>query len=451
MVGHNHEHHGHDHDEPRTDQTPQSQVTVESDIAGKYLSDALRISFAILKVIMVVLILVFLASGFRTVDTDEQALVLRFGKIRGGPENRVLKPRAMPYWVFPYPVDEMVRIPVEKTIDLSVDDFWYYQTVQERLNPQKKSTRIPPSLNPSRDGYVLTGSSDIGSVAGYDSSDYNIVHTKWQLIYQLSDPEQFFQNVYVEDVKPGQVYFNVIQRSITPLIQNLLEDAVVTASVQYTIDEVLYERVAGLTEHVKRLLQAKLDAIESGIRVVQVQLTESTWPRQVDQAFQDAHTASAESERLVSEAKNKAENLLNEAGGPVAKEIVAALHDDSITEARLEQLWFQLAGSAREKIAESRAYRTDIIEAARANAEYLKELLPEYRKRPDIVVQRIYHDTIQDVLSNVDEKVIIQPGQGAEDVEVRVNVGTDPKVESELRRKRADEAQRQADATEGNY
>jgi hypothetical protein len=62
----------------------------EFNAADKSLSEALRISFIILKVIIIVLLIAFLASGFKTVDSDEQALVLRFGKIRGVGEDRIL-------------------------------------------------------------------------------------------------------------------------------------------------------------------------------------------------------------------------------------------------------------------------------------------------------------------------------------------------------------------------
>ncbi|MBA7650453.1 hypothetical protein ES703_58259 [subsurface metagenome] len=80
-------------------QSPGKFPGTEFDAAGKSLSEALRISFIILKIIMIVLVIVFLASGFRTVGSDEQALVLRFGKIRGVGENRLLGPGA--HWVFP--------------------------------------------------------------------------------------------------------------------------------------------------------------------------------------------------------------------------------------------------------------------------------------------------------------------------------------------------------------
>ncbi len=398
----------------------------EDDIAATYLSRALKHSFIILKIIMLVLVLVFVGLGFRTVETGERALVLRFGRIRGGPEDRVLTPRTWPYWVMPYPIDEMVRIPVDQTVELSIRSFWYYETAEEMLrDPLRRNRRPPEILDPTKDGYCITRSDLDGSSGDTEGSDYNIVHTRWQLVYRIAEPELFFQNVHVEDVKPGQVYFNVITRSLKPLLENLFEDAVVTATVDYSIDDVLYERLGSLAAQVQQLLQEKLDIIESGIKVVQVQLTESTWPRQVNEAFEAAHSASQVAEQTVSEARTYAENKLNEIGGAVAAELVAALRGETVAEDRHEQLWSQLGGTASEKIADARAYKTDIVESARANADYLQALLPEYRKRPELVKRRIYQDTMAEILANVDEKIIIQPGRDTSDAQIWIDLSRD--------------------------
>jgi membrane protease subunit HflK len=96
------------------------------DAASRSLFEALRVSFIILKVIMIVLVVLFLASGFKTVGPDEQALVLRFGKIRGIGDQRIRGPGL--HWVFPYPIDTIVKIPVEKRVNLPINSFWYFQT-----------------------------------------------------------------------------------------------------------------------------------------------------------------------------------------------------------------------------------------------------------------------------------------------------------------------------------
>ena len=411
-------------------QAPDKSVSEDLDAAGKSLSEALGISFIVLKVIMIVLVVAFLASGFKTVGSDEQALVLRFGKIRGVGEKRVLKPRAWPYWVFPYPVDTMVKIPVEKKVDLTVRSFWYYQSQERMLSePSIEKTRVLPELDPIRDGYCITRSErQDESISGSSGSDYNIVHSKWQLTYKIDDPERFFKNVYVEDVKPGDIYFDVITESTTPLLQSLFEDVIVTAIVNYTIDDVMYEQVARLTDDVKKLLQEKFDKIESGIKVVRIQLTDRTWPLQIDDAFTALVTASQDRQTAISQAQTYAESTLNETAGPIAEKLFLALNNDTISKEEMEVLWSQLAGKAQEKITEARAYRTKVVANARANAEYFQELLPEYRKHPELVVQKIYQDAIERIFDNAVEKFIIQPTEGTKETEFRILLNRDPSL-----------------------
>ncbi len=399
----------------------------EFDAAGKSLSEALRISFIVLKIIMIVLVVVFLASGFRTVEPDEQALVLRFGKIRGVGENRILGPGLK--WVFPYPIDKIVKIPVAKKQNLPINSFWYYQRPEELLqqNPEFKA-RPPKTLNPIKDGYCITRSEKQGqTITGLAGSDYHIIHCKWQLTYKIDDPERFFKNTYTDDVKPGQSYADIIAKSVKPLLEYLFEDAVVTAMVNYTIDEAISSQDR-IPKHVKKLLQEKLDRIESGIAVVSVQLTDITWPRQVDNAFLASIKASQESQKAISEAKGYAENTLNETAGPIAIQLFEALKNETVSDEEKELLWSQLAGQAQEKIAGARAYRTKVVETAKANAEYLQKLLPEYRKRPELVVQKIYQDAIEYILNNVDEKIVIQPTEGTKGREIRLLLNRDPTI-----------------------
>ena len=423
-----------------TEQSNQNKISQEQprpkeaagalDVAGRSLFEALRVSFIILKVIMIVLVVLFLTSGFRTVGSDEQALVLRFGKIRGVGDQRVLGPGL--HWVFPYPIDTIVKIPVEKRTNLPINSFWYFQTREEMLpKGPKTQIRVPVELNPLKDGYCLTRSQKQGrTLAGVVGSDYNIIHCKWQLTYKIDDAERFFRNIYIDDVRPGQSYGEVIDSSIAPLLQGLFEDAVVTAMVNYTIDEALFLSQDRITGHIGKLLQEKLDKIQSGINVVSVQLTDSIWPRQVNNAFLASLRASQESQKSISEAKGYAEKTLNEAAGPIAEELLAVLvlEKKDISEDEQELLWSQLAGEGRELIAEAKAYKTKTIESAKANAEYLQKILPEYQKRPKLVIQDIYQEAIEYVLNNADEKIIIQPAKGLKGQELRILINRDPAI-----------------------
>jgi len=428
--------------EENKNQPPSAQVEPagdEFDAASKSLSEALGISFIILKVIMFVLIVAFLASGFETVGSEEQALVLRFGKIRGVGEKRLLGPG--PHWILPYPIDEIVKIPVKTQVNLPIDSFWYFQTQSEILSGQQRPVPPNKALEPLRDGYCITrGEKRIetatavgldsrgGATTSSDGSDYNIVHTKWQLTYQIDDPERFFRNIHVENFKPGDIYFDVITKSITPLLKDMFDDSVVTAMVSYTIDEAISSRDR-MPIHVKRLLQEKLDIIESGIKVVSVQLTRSECPRQVKGAFEASTMASQRSETAITDARTYAENTLNEAGGPLAFALLKGRKSVSeLNEQEQELLWLQLAGTAREKIAEARSYRARVVETAKANADYLQRLLPEYQQRPELVIQKIYLDAIEQILANANEKFVVQTAEGAKGSEIRVLLNRDPSL-----------------------
>ncbi len=437
--------HKHEHEHEHELQEPPQPLSKADDLdaAGRSLSDALRISFAILKVIMIILVVAFLASGFKTVGPDEKALVLRFGKVRGVGQEAILGPGA--HWVFPYPIDELVRIPVEKNINLAVNSFWYRETRDDILGPGVKPRNYrAEQLDPEKEGYCLTGSQRSAARAAAagtapvptvvaaalpriqqgDGSDYNIVHTKWQVNYQITGVEQFFRNVYVQEARPGEIYFDVMNRSITPLLRSLVEDAVVKAMVQYTIDEVL-QSTDTIPRRVQQLVQQKLDAIESGIRVAQVQLVNVSWPMQVDQSFQAFISASQASQQKVTEARTYADTTLNKAAGQVAESLYQASRDPKTSEPQQTALWAQATGEVQDVVAQAQTYRTRVVERARANADYLGQILPQYRQLPELVTRQIYLDAMQEVLRNVDEKIVFDRCDEAKEREIRVLINRD--------------------------
>jgi membrane protease subunit HflK len=434
--------HKHEHAHEPQEPPPPSQAD-DLDAAGRSLSEALRISFAILKVIMMILVVAFLASGFKTVGPDEKALVLRFGKVRGVGQEAILGPGA--HWVFPYPIDELVRIPVEKNINLAINTFWYRETRDDILGPGVKPRNYrAEQLDPVQEGYCLTGSQRSAARAAVpgaapvlpvaaaalpeirpgEGSDYNIVHTKWQVNYQITGVEQFFRNVYVQEAKPGEIYFDVMNQSITPLLRSLVEDAVVKAMVQYTIDEVL-QSIDTIPRRVRDLVQQKLDDIESGIRVVQVQLVNKSWPMQVDQAFEDFVKASQTSQQKVTEARTYADTTLTKVAGQVAGTLYRALRDPNTSESQQAALWAQVTGDVQDVVTQAQTYRTRVVERARANAEYLGQILPGYRQQPELVARQIYLDAMQEVLKNVEEKIVFDRCDEAKEREIRVLVNRD--------------------------
>ena len=106
----------------------------------------------------------------------------------------------------------------------------------------------------------------------------------------------------------------------------------------------------------------------------------------------------------------------------------------------MESLWSQVAGECQTRIAEARAYRTTVVESAKSGAEYFQRLLPEYRKRPQLVVQNLYLDALGEVLGSADEKFVVQPKVAGQRREVRVMLNRDPAVRTKAA---GDKGQRQ--------
>jgi len=424
---HDHSHHHHHHDEDKLPELPLNEL----DPGSKSLAEALRISFVVLKVIMILLVIVFIGSGFYTIDTSERGIVLEFGKVKGIGEAAVKLPG--PHWALPYPVDEVIKMPVNKPQKLDVDDFWYFMTEQElaQFKVTRKSAPVPATmpLLPQRDGYVITRND---RVEGFAGNDYNIVHCKWTLNYRVTDPLAFFRNVYVDKVKPGEDFYEVAGKTVNPLLRSVADKAVVAAMVNYSIDQVLVS-TDSIGIKVKELMSRELDALHTGITVDSMQLLYVTWPRQVDEAFQDLIGAQQETERAINEARGTAEKTLTDTGGPVTGELLAMLRSGDAAGA--EPLWNDLAGDAQKVISEAKAYRTKVVKDAEANAHYMQSLLPEYRKRPQLVMQKIYQDAIEQVMASADEKIYAQREPGSKGDEVRVMINSNPVKEKKAEKK----------------
>src|SRR5262252_5432743 len=93
------------------------------DAGSQALAEALRSSFAIVRLVMVLLFGVFLFSGFFQVGPQERALVLRFGRPTGAGAKALLGPGL--HWSFPYPIDECVKVSITGLQKVSSSVGWF--------------------------------------------------------------------------------------------------------------------------------------------------------------------------------------------------------------------------------------------------------------------------------------------------------------------------------------
>jgi membrane protease subunit HflK len=392
--------------------------SVNLDAGSEALTNALQKAFNILKVVMVVIIVIFLASGFFKVNSGEKALVLSLGKLTTPePLTEGL------HWGWPAPISERIIIPVSKAQVLPIDLFWYFQTPQEKLGGRQRAPGA--MLKPGIDGYCLTRNNLSEANEG---ADYNIVHAKWQLTYMMSRPELFYRNVYYRDRIPGEDFLDVATETVEPMLEAMAGNAIVSTMVKYTIDDAIVSD-SRIADEVKVILQEKLRKIQCGISIDSVLIDgKITWPRQVNNAFEASNQVRQMSDKLVTEARSYFDQTLNETGGKKAVDILKELKSEGLGEERKQVLLSQLSGKCQGTISRARADKTKVAKSAEANAIYFESLLPEYRKRPKLVVQKLYQDAVGQVLADADEKIFIEPGTGNKGRQLRIMVNRDPSI-----------------------
>lgn len=328
--------------EPPTPSEPPDEASSQA------LSDALRSSFVIIRILMIGLVVVFLGSGFFTVGPQEKAVKLRFGKPVGEGDTMLLGPGA--HWAFPYPIDEVVKIPVGVMQSVRSSVGWYATTPAMEAAGQEP----PPeaSLNPARDGYLLTG-------------DANVIHVRGDLAYRIREPGL-------------QYVFGFAEAS--NLVQNAFNSAMVYGASRYKVDDVLTHDFAGFRELVQRRMSQLVEQQQLGIVIDQINL-QAIPPRQLKEPFNAVAEAEARRGKVLNEARNHESQAINNARANAA---------------------------ARRAMAE--AGRARVVQSVAAEAERFNHLLPQYQSNPELFMRQYRSETIGRVWTNAHDKWIVSPG-----------------------------------------
>jgi membrane protease subunit HflK len=175
------------------------------------------------------------------------------------------------------------------------------------------------------------------------------------------------------------VLFNI--RSPQTVIKSVAESVMREVIARTPIQLALTERRAQIETDVHNGTQAILDQYGAGVEITQVQLQKVDPPAEVVDSFRDVQRAQTDAERL----RNEAE----------------AYRNDIIPRAR---------GDAARITAEADAARQASVAEATGQAQRFESVLKAYQAAKDVTLQRMYIDTMQDVLSHspavvVDENV----------------------------------------------
>ena len=331
---------------------------ITEDAGSQALSEALRSSFAIVKALMIALVVVFFGSGFFTVGPQEKAIKLRFGKPVGDGEKALLGPG--PHWAFPSPIDEVVKMPIGQVHTVASTIGWYATTAAQEASGSEPEAG--PSLKPAFDGYLLTG-------------DTNIIHARGTLLYRISEPGLRFEFDF----------FNA-----SNLVQNAFNNALLRAAATMSVDDALKD-VSAFREKVTAHLQQLLAEQQLGIVVDQIDL-KAIPPRRLKPDFDKVLAALVNRDKTVNDARREANQTVSRAKTEAAVRVNAG-----ITESNL------------------------LVQLVAADAQRFTELLPAYRRNPELFTRQRQQETVGRVLNNAELKYVL-PGKP---IDLRLQLGRD--------------------------
>ena len=197
------------------------------------------------------------------------------------------------------------------------------------------------------------------------TDDENIVDVQFAVQYTIKSPEDYlFNNNHPDD--------NVLQAAETSIRE------VVGKS---KMDFVLSAGRSEVAAQVKTLMQQILDRYRTGILVTTVNLQNTQAPEQVLPAFEDVVRSQQDRERFKNEGQSYANDVV-----PKARGVAARLME------------------------EANGYRQSVIATATGDAARFRSILTEYERAPGVTRERMYIDTLQQILSATSKVVIDQKG-----------------------------------------
>ncbi len=206
-----------------------------------------------------------------------------------------------------------------------------------------------PARDPDAEQSMVTG-------------DLNMALVEWVVQYRIDDPKQYLFHVH----SPGLTLRDASESAMREVVGDRTVDEVLTIGRQ----EIENETLARLKDLSKQY--------GLGISVMQVQLKDVHPPRNVQASFNE-----------VNQAQQEKEQMINVANGEYNKVVPRA------------------RGEADQKIRAAEGYALSRVNQAQGDAGRFSALLAEYTKAPEVTRERMFLETMTEVLPQFEQKVII--------------------------------------------
>lgn len=194
------------------------------------------------------------------------------------------------------------------------------------------------------------------------TGDLNLADVEWVVQYRINDPYSYLFKV----------------RNAESTLSDISEAAMREVVGDRTVNEVLTVGRAEVSIKVQELVQSLVTEYEMGITIEQVVLQDINPPNPVKPSF-----------NAVNEAQQQRETLINQA---------RADYNRIIPRAR---------GEAEETVQRAEGYASERVNTAEGEVSRFNDLYTEYIKAPDVTKQRIFLETMEDIIPKMGKKIIM--------------------------------------------
>jgi len=193
------------------------------------------------------------------------------------------------------------------------------------------------------------------------TKDENMVDVNLAVQYKIVDAKAFLFNVYQPELTLSHVVQSVIRQVVG----------------DNTMDHVLTTGRDQISQEVKSASQALLNDYGVGLMITAVTMQDAQPPIQVKASFDDVVKAREDEQRYINEAR--------------------AYANDIVPKAR---------GASQRIMAEAEAYKSQVVSKSEGEAYRFTQILTEYLKAPEVTRERLYRETLEDVLSSTNKVIV---------------------------------------------
>ncbi|NNL18792.1 MAG: FtsH protease activity modulator HflK [Boseongicola sp.] len=259
--------------------------------------------------------------------------------------------------------------PEEQSVELFLGEFSEIGNPGLNFAPWPLVTAevIPVTREQSED--IGTGRS--GSSGGDGlmlTTDENIIDIDFQVVWNINDPAKFLFNL----------------RDPEQTVRSVSESAMREIVAGSELAPILNRDRGQVEQDAFTLIQTTLDSYDAGINIIRVNLDKADPPREVIDSFREVQAAEQERDRLERQAD------------AYANRVVAGAR-----------------GEAAQVLEESEAYRARVVNEAQGEASRFTAVLEEYQQAPEVTRRRLYIETLEKVLGDID-KIILDENRGGD-------------------------------------